>query len=212
MFAWTGVSNNIALNVKKKNSNPVKTQKQSEHLVIRDANAEILGKNTSLNSIDHNLPSGKWLFRCMLSERNTCVIKSWLMKQSVKARANLDRTIEHLAPLPPQYWARPQASPIGDNIYVIHLKNENREQLRIFGHFSGKGTAEASFVMTLEGYEKDNVYHPQNYEVAARKNLDWCNVAHNRRTISCRYAKSACNDGAEQPMDEFHVECTSCVC
>lgn len=169
-------------------------------------------KKSPPNLHDHNLPQGKWLFRCMLSERNTCVIKLWLMRQSTKARANLDRAIEHLAPQPPQYWCRPQASPIGNNIYVIHLKNENREQLRIFGHFSGKGTIEASFVMTLEGYEKDNVYHPPNYEDTARTNRDWCEAAHNGRTISCRYAKSICDDGAEQPADGFHLECATCAC
>jgi hypothetical protein len=199
--------------VKKKKSNPVKTQRKPKHPANTDANAGIAERKTDPDSLGGNVPSGKWLFRCKLSERGTCEIKPWLMKQSVTAHANLDRTIQQLADQPRQNWCKPApASTIGDSIFVIRFKKENRKQLRIFGHFSGKGTGEDSVVMTLDGYEKDDKYYPPSYAETARIRRDWCNDAHNTRTILCRYAKSACDDGAVQPPEEFHTECTTCKC
>src|ERR1035437_5902402 len=98
-----------------KKSSPVKMQKLSQHLAVRRSNAGPVERKSAPNALDRNMPSGKWLYRCKLSERGTCVIKPWLLKQSLKARANLDRAIEQLASQPPQSWSKPSpASTIGD--------------------------------------------------------------------------------------------------
>ena len=127
----------------------------------------------ALKQSGSNLPAvaartaANWQFRCMLSARGTCVIKPWLADISMTGQANLDRSIEHLHPLPQQDWHKPHpASNIGDSIYVIRFKDETRKQHRIYGHFHNSGY---SFVMTLDGYEKDGKYYPSKYASRSAK-------------------------------------------
>ena len=85
---------------------------------------------------------------------------------SKKAEAKFDRTLDHLQQSDKTDWSRPHASPIGDHIYVIRFTDENRRQLRIFGHFED---VEHCFVMTLTGGEKDDKYEPSNYDDQAKE-------------------------------------------
>lgn len=135
-------------------------------------------------------------------------MKAWLSTISITGKANFDRAIEHLLPLPQQDWHKPHpASNIGDNIYVIRFRDENRKQHRVFGHAYH---ADYSFVMTLDGFEKDDEYHPDDYDATAAKNRDNCKSDHSARTIRCRYAAEACGDDVSNEND-FHIECRRCL-
>ncbi|MBU1690509.1 MAG: hypothetical protein KJ958_05355 [Gammaproteobacteria bacterium] len=170
-------------------------------------------KSKALKQSGSNLPAvaartpANWQFRCMLSMRGTCVIKPWLDDISMAGQANLDRSIEHLHPLLQQDWHKPHpASNIGDSIYVIRFKDETRKQHRIYGHFHN---SDYSFVMTLDGYEKDDKYYPSKYDDTSAKNRDLCNIEHENKTIRCRYAADACGEDVSN-ADEFHLECRAC--
>ena len=100
-------------------------------------------------------------------DRGTGVISRWIddSKWATKTRANFDRSIDQLRALPKSAWSKPNpASKIGNHTYVIRFKDVTSAQLRIFGHFFDSHHA---FVMTLEGYEKDDVYYPKKYEKMA---------------------------------------------
>ena len=143
----------------------------------------------------------------MLDERGGCAIRPWLAQVSTAGRANFDRAIEHLLPLPQQEWHKPHpASNIGDNIYVIRFRDENRAQLRVFGHARHH---DHSFVMTLNGYEKDDTYYPKGYDRTTADNREICNRAHENRTIRCRYADEVCGEDVSD-AEKFHLECRAC--
>jgi len=91
------------------------------------------------------------------------VISSWIKKSrlSKKGQMNLERSLDQLKQQPKQNWSRPTASSLGNSIYVIRFKDENGTQHRVFGHFFDE---HHSFVITLNGYEKDNAYHPHDYK------------------------------------------------
>ena len=97
-----------------------------------------------------------------LHDRGTGVISEFVAGRacSKKAAAKFDRTLDHLVQVDKTSWSRPHASPLGDHIYVIRFTDENRTQLRVFGHFED---LEHCFVMTLSGGEKDDQYEPSNY-------------------------------------------------
>jgi hypothetical protein len=147
-----------------------------------------------------------WQFRCMIDQRDRCVIKPWLADLSLKGQASLDRAIEHLAQQPQQSWTRPHASKIGDNIYVIHCHDENRTQHRPFGHFH---PADHSAVLTLTGYEKDNTYYPKNYVRTTADRCTQCNADHTRCTTRCRYADAVIGSTLKE-LGNYHLECQSC--
>lgn len=106
--------------------------------------------------------------------RGAGVVSEWVRTErlSVKARARLDRALDHLLPLPKQDWHKPNpASSLGDNGYVIRFTDESRKQWRIFGHFHDP---HSSFVMTFTGSEKDDVYEPKNYPELVKSNKAKC--------------------------------------
>lgn len=123
-----------------------------------------------------------WRFHCFLSERGEDLIDSWHAGISKKGKAKLERTLEHLAVQEKTAWDRPNASPIGDHIYVIRFTDENRMQHRIAGHFHGISLA---FVLTQPGYEKDNVYYPKNFAQLAKSHKSVCDSDFPGRTRPC---------------------------
>jgi hypothetical protein len=123
-----------------------------------------------------------WRFHCFLSERGEDVIDTWHNGVSKKGRAKLERTLEHLAVQEKTEWSRPQASPLGDHIYVIRFTDENRMQHRVAGHFHADSLA---FVLTQPGYEKDDIYHPENFTKLAKSHKSTCDGEFNSRTCSC---------------------------
>ena len=74
----------------------------------------------------------------------------------------------YLRQQPLQRWVRPEASPLGNHLYVIHFADQNRTQHRICG------VAYPSyhvFVMCVTIVEKGGRYYPIDYEA---------------RTLECR--------------------------
>lgn len=111
-------------------------------------------------------PFEKWNFH-ERQNRDAGVVTAWIVdsKWSVKTRANFDRTLDHLKAHPKKLWSKPSpASKIGNHTYVIRFKDVSSLQLRLFGHFFDEHN---TFVMTMEGFEKDDVYYPKNYESMA---------------------------------------------
>ena len=105
--------------------------------------------------------TNKWNLHELL-DREQGVISTFVDGKncSKKAEARFDRTLDHLTQLDKQQWSRPHASPLTNHIYVIRFTDENRRQLRVFGHFY---EAHHCFVMTLSGDEKDDKYSPPDY-------------------------------------------------
>lgn len=119
------------------------------------------------------LLAGTWNYHERV-EGGEGVITAWIKKSrlSKKSQAKLDRSLDQLKQLPKTSWSKPQpASSLGDSIYVIRFKDVNGSQLRIFGHFYDDHCA---FVMTLHGYEKDNVYYPSDYAKVAQRHKAEC--------------------------------------
>lgn len=103
----------------------------------------------------------KWNIHELIdSSTKVGIITLFFRSCSKKAQAVFDRTLDHLEQQDKSSWSRPYASPLGNSIYVIRFKDENRSQFRIFGQFND---AQHCFVMTLTGYEKDGEYQPSNY-------------------------------------------------
>ncbi len=148
-----------------------------------------------------------WVFRCMLSNRGLCVIKPWLGQIPVAGQADFDRSLQQLAPQPQQHWHKPApASTIGDNIFVIRFRDRQGTQHRTFGHFH---SADRSAVLTLDGYEKDDVYYPKNYAKTTGANRTACDADHRARTIRCRYADAALRT-TQSSLEDYHFECRDC--
>lgn len=126
-----------------------------------------------------------WRFRCFYSERGEDLIDRWISKNlSRKARAKLERTLELLCVRPATEWGRPNASPLGNHIYVIRFSDENNRKIRIAGHFQGDTKY---FVLTQPVIEKDSTYEPDNYEQLAADHKNVCSNAFNSRTQDCFY-------------------------
>jgi hypothetical protein len=101
------------------------------------------------------------------------VISTFLSHLSCKkASARLERSLDQLRPLPKMDWSKPHpASNIGHHTYVIRFKDSSSQQLRIYGHFYDPHHC---FVMTADGYEKDDEYYPSNYQESAAAHKREC--------------------------------------
>lgn len=140
------------------------------------------------------MPSTGWNFH-ERTDRNDGVVTAWIdgSNWSHKTRANFDRAIDQLRQQPERSWSTPNpASKIGNHTYVIRFKDVSSMQLRLFGHFFRE---HGSFVMTMQGYEKDDVYHPKNYESLAETHRIGCNKDFHDTT---------------QPFEEYCAICTAC--
>ena len=109
----------------------------------------------------HILP---WSFRCYINNRGDDIIDEWKRSLSPKGRANFDSVLKILKDQPKESWRRPSACGIGDNIFVIHFKDENRSQHRPTGNFLDIYN---SFVITTKVEEKDGNYIPSDYATIA---------------------------------------------
>lgn len=127
-------------------------------------------------------------------DREKAVITAWLDGGTVtkKAKGRLDYALDQLAQLPQQMWCKPQpASSLGNHTYVIRFKENGGGQLRIFGHFSAFHSA---FVMTFDGFEKDNVYHPHDYEERAVSHKDKCEANASKSSVAFRDRCEPCRE------------------
>lgn len=132
---------------------------------------------------------GPWDYRCYVDEKGNNIIIDWLRNLSPKARQNLKRTLEQLATKPRDAWSRPQASPLGDHIYVIHFRDENRTQWRIYGeHDDGH----KCFVLTNFGTERGGQYDPPSADCSATAKRRMVDVRKSWgvRTCSCLSASN----------------------
>ena len=99
-------------------------------------------------------------FRCYLKNGKD-IIDEWKSNISKKGQVNFDVVLTFLKDQPKSQWNRPNAASIGNNIYVIHFKDENRTQYRPCGNFLDSHN---SFVITTPAIEKGGKYDPKNYE------------------------------------------------
>ena len=123
------------------------------------------------------------------------IVTEWISSSRMdkKTQANLDRTLEQLRQQPQTNWSRPNASCLGDHIYVIRFKSSNGGQFRIFGHFYLLHT---SFAMTLHGFEKDSKYHPADYQARTKEYKASCDSDFQAQTRKYRNMCDSC------PKDE----------
>ena len=105
-----------------------------------------------------------WSFRCYMNNRGDDIIDDWKKTLSPKGRANFDSILKILKDQPRESWRRPLACGIGDNIFVIHFKDENGSKYRPTGNFLD---IYHSFVITTKATEKDGNYIPSDYAAIA---------------------------------------------
>ena len=102
------------------------------------------------------------------------VISDWKAKQPVALKAKFDRVLDQLRQMPKGQWHKPApASALGDHIYVIRFTDVTKMQIRLFGHFFD---AHSAFVITFDGYEKDDVYYPSQYKKLASSHKASCDA------------------------------------
>ena len=123
-----------------------------------------------------------WKFLCYRNASGKNQISPHLVRLSKSGIMKLRRTLEHLQVKPQTAWSRPQASPTGNNIYVIHFTDENRTQHRLFGHHE---ITFQEFVITLFGVEKDGKYAPANYISICTDRKCECLAAPRKHKCSC---------------------------
>jgi hypothetical protein len=142
-----------------------------------------------------DLQVATWNFHERVDKRSKKgVISRWIIKEHLckATQAKLDRALDQLKWLPKSYWSKPNpASSIGNNTFVIRFSDINRSQLRVFGHFFDQHEC---FVMTANGYEKDNVYYPTDYQDVAKTFKEQCDQDFSESTTKfgtlCEVCKS----------------------
>lgn len=117
--------------------------------------------------------------------RNCGVIDDFIKSKecSRKAEGKLDARLDFLIDQEKIDWTRPEASSLSDGLYVVRFTDENRKQLRVFGHFCD---VHHCFVMTLTGYEKDGIYFPSEYLKKSNDNRKFVEQGFFQKTV--RYA------------------------
>ncbi|WP_431107626.1 hypothetical protein [Variovorax paradoxus] len=127
-------------------------------------------------------PFTVWEFRLWLTATGRNEHAKWDSELSKKGRARRNVSMKFLRDKPAAQWSRPEASPLGDHVYVIRFKDENGTQHRLFGYHDLDHHA---YVICFEGFEKDHVYHPPNYEERVRKCRSDIKGQFDQRTIVC---------------------------
>jgi len=143
---------------------------------------QLSNNNNKKSKLKEYVSNSSWNFH-ELSDRKIGVITKWIKdaKWSVKTRANFDRSIDQLRHVSKMNWSKPNpASKIGDETYVIRFKDVTSMKLRLYGHFF---EPHKTFVLTTTGYEKDNVYYPENYEIVAQSHRTICDKDFRNTTI-----------------------------
>ena len=125
-----------------------------------------------------------WEYRLYVTPSGRNDIAKWDAKLSARARAKRNTNMKFLRDKPATQWSRPSASPISDNVYVIRFKDENGSEHRMFGYHDLQYHA---FVICFEGYEKDNVYYPTDYEERVKKFRTEIAGKFDERTIACTW-------------------------
>lgn len=105
-------------------------------------------------------PFSGWEYRLWLTDSGRNDFEKWDKGLSAKGRARRNTNMKFLRDKPADQWDRPEASPLGDNVYVIRFKDENSTQHRLFGYHDLSNHA---YVICFAGFEKDHVYHPTDY-------------------------------------------------
>jgi hypothetical protein len=105
-------------------------------------------------------PLTPWRIRCYLRESGKNDAEKWYSKLTVKGKARLASRLRYLIERSQSDWVRDQAVTLGDNLAVIHLKDENGSEHRLTGYFD---VEHHSFVICVYGFEKDGVYNPPDY-------------------------------------------------
>lgn len=109
-------------------------------------------------------PQIPWSFRCYVSSTGRNEFEKWHRSLSPTGRAKLATRLRYLREQPAERWRRPDAVALKNHVCVIHFQDENRKQHRITGYFDIEHHA---FVMCVIGFEKDDEYHPSDYEEKA---------------------------------------------
>ena len=140
---------------------------------------------------------GPWNYHERI-DKGTAVITVWISSShlSKKAQARLERALDQLRHMPKTNWSKPApASNIGDHTYVIRFKDESGTQHRVFGHFHDPHRA---FILTLSGYEKDDVYYPRNYQEVAQRHRVSCEAEFHALTRRFRHYCALCQSAGSK--------------
>ena len=90
----------------------------------------------------------------------------WDAKLSLKGRIKRNTALKYLRVEPLSRWTRPEASPLGNHLYVIHFSDENGAAHRMCGFIDLSNHA---FVICVTMIEKDGKYNPDDYEARTLK-------------------------------------------
>ena len=106
-------------------------------------------------------PEKPWAFLWYLTDSGRNNLVKWDTGLSTKAKVNRNTAMKYLRVQPLSRWSRPEASPLGNGLYVIHFKDENSTAHRLCGFIDHEHHA---FVICVTIIEKDGKYNPDDYE------------------------------------------------
>lgn len=133
---------------------------------------------------------GKWNFHSLKTDKGAIAGDIWDPALTKRGLASRDRALDRLQQQPKSNWSRPNASPLGDNKYVIRFKDETGLPRMYFGHFYDDHEV---FVITLTGHEKNSKYQPHNYLSECSKHQIHCSADFNSTTITYAGRCVICN-------------------
>jgi hypothetical protein len=131
-------------------------------------------------------PEFPWAYYWYLTDSGRNNFIKWDARLSTTAKVKRNTAMKYLRVQPLSRWSRPEASSLGNHIYVIHFNDENRTSHRICGFVDLEHHA---FVICATMIEKDGAYHPADYET---KTLSaQINVQGNfgKHTLACPWGK-----------------------
>ncbi len=143
-------------------------------------------KQTLMLSVSR-APDSPWVFMLYVSQSGKNEFTAWNASLSAAGKARRNAALKFLRVQPEQRWARPYASFIGHHGYVIRFKDETGFQHRLFGFFD---PTHHSFVISVIGFEQNDVYHPKDYVKRTTERRVDVLADYGQRTVDCPWPVS----------------------
>lgn len=127
-------------------------------------------------------PETPWIIYWYLTGTGRNNFTKWDKNLSIKGRVKRNTALKYLRVEPLSRWVRPETSPLGNLLYVIHFTDENRTAHRMCGFID---LAHHAFVICVTMIEKDGTYNPNNYEARTLSAKLDVQADFDKRTLEC---------------------------
>lgn len=127
-------------------------------------------------------PETPWAIYWYLTDSGRNNFTKWDAKLSLKGRVKRNTALKYLRVEPLSRWVRPEASPLGNLLYVIHFNDENSTAHRMCGFID---LAHHAFVICATMIEKDGTYNPNDYEARTLSSQIDVQADFDKHTLEC---------------------------